>query len=365
MFEKNNYHSGTTIEREYKTNNSIPQIIKSNTARVKSFLIDTSDISEASFNYDSNDALYSVYPAIADELEKTMSKEKPIRLGVETEDEEKIESLVALKFDFEGMKNAGLNISGTERLNSFDRTILDAITSLCADGFNKYLSTNMIFRVLNGGNSKIASANYTKEINNSIIKLMFSHIIIRDWNNELNDFRLLSANFTRAKLNGYETDCIHILRKLSLYVYADCKNQIHEIDSELVRKPFKDGKRESKAKMNVLFCLLRKIIAFKKMNTRIASSTFLYETIYHELGYENATKINKFKLRQRIKAILDAWKGSTLGDIKLNDYKENKKSSMPYEIELTYSKCTRKKNISISTKKRNTSNNLHITQTKI
>ena len=77
--------------------------------------------------------------------------------------------------------------------------------------------------------------------------------------------------------------------------------------------------------MNVLFCLLRKIIAFKKMNKRIEYSTFPYEIIYHELGYENSTKINKFKLRQRIKAILDAWKGSTIGDIKLTDYKENKR----------------------------------------
>lgn len=55
-------------------------------------------------------------------------------------------------------------------------------------------------------------------------------------------------------------------------VYADCKNQIHEIDFELVRKPF-DSKRENKAKMYVLFYLLR--------------------------------KINKFKLRQMMKAILD------------------------------------------------------------
>ena len=338
MFEKNNYISDTTIVRDNRTYNSIPQIIKSRTARASVILLDTSDISQATFNYDSNEALYNAYPAIADELEKTISKEKPLRLGVGIEDEEKIDSLVALKFDFEGMKNAGLSISGSERLNSFDRTVLDAITSLCADGFNKYLSTNMIFRVLNGGNSKIASANYTREINNSIIKLMFSHIVVRDWDNELNDFRLLSADWTRAKLNGYETDCIHINGKLSMFIYAYSKNQIHEIDLELIKKPFVNDKRENKAQMDVLFYLLRKIIANNKL-----SQTIKYETIYRELEYANASKKTRFKLRQRIKMILDAWKGSAFRDIKLTDYKETKRSSMPYEIELTYSKKTRKK----------------------
>ena len=74
MFQKNNYLSGTTSERKNRTYNNIPQIIKSNTARVNAILIDTSDISEASFNPDSNEYLYTAYPAIADELEKNMSK---------------------------------------------------------------------------------------------------------------------------------------------------------------------------------------------------------------------------------------------------------------------------------------------------
>ena len=63
MFEKNNYLSGIANEREYRTYKSILQIIQSNTARVNAILIDTSDISEAIFNHDSNEALYSAYPA--------------------------------------------------------------------------------------------------------------------------------------------------------------------------------------------------------------------------------------------------------------------------------------------------------------
>ena len=79
MFEKNNYLSGTTIERENRAHNGIPQIIKSRTARASVILLDTSDISEAIFDYDSNDALYSVYPAIADELEKNHKQRKAIK----------------------------------------------------------------------------------------------------------------------------------------------------------------------------------------------------------------------------------------------------------------------------------------------
>ncbi len=333
MFQKNNYLSGTTSERKNRTYNNIPQIIKSNTARVNAILIDTSDISEASFNPDSNEYLYTAYPAIADELEKTMSKEKPIRLGIETEDEEKIESLIALNFDFEGMKNSGLSISGSERLNSFDRTVLDAITSLCIKGNNKYLTANMIFHVMAGRNDKSVSQFYAEEICNSITKLMFSHIIIRDWNNELNDFNILPANWTRAKLNGYEADCIHVNGKLSMFVYADYKSQIHEIDLELVRKTFCKNSRAHKSQMELLHFLLRKIISLKKPDNSIS-----YETIYHELGYEDAARKSKFRLRQSAKKILDSWKGANIESVKLIDCKENKKGNIPCEITIIYRK---------------------------
>ena len=53
MFQKNNYLSGTTSERKNKTYNNIPQIIKSRTARASVILLDTSDISQSTFNYDS------------------------------------------------------------------------------------------------------------------------------------------------------------------------------------------------------------------------------------------------------------------------------------------------------------------------
>ena len=61
-----------------------------------------------------------------------------------------------------------------------------------------------------------------------------------------------------------------------------------------------------------------------------------YETIYNEFEYNDSTKNNKFKLRKKIKTILDEWKGSKVGAIKFIDYQEIKRGLLAYEIDLEY-----------------------------
>lgn len=81
----------------------------------------------------------------------------------------------------------------------------------------------------------------------------------------------------------------------------------------------------------LLYYLLRRIIALKSLQNKIK-----YETLYHEFGYDNAPRKNKFDLRKRAKAILDSWKGVIFGDIQLIDYTEEKDGKTPYEIILRY-----------------------------
>ena len=74
-----------------------------------------------------------------------------------------IDNLVAIHFDFKGMKEKGFNIFGSERLNFFDRIVLDTITTLYIDGHNEYITPSMIFHVMVGRINKGLSSNYAKE----------------------------------------------------------------------------------------------------------------------------------------------------------------------------------------------------------
>ena len=227
-----------------------------------------------------------------------------------------------------------------QRSLSFDRIVLDAITTLRVHGHIKYITPTMIFHVIAGRNNKLASKNYANEINNSIIKMMFTHVVTKmlEENDRLEDFNLLPANMVKAKLNGFETNCMYLYGRLPLYSYAKIHNQICILNLEIIRKPFEQNKKENKEQMEILYYLIRKILTLSNTNTSIK-----YEILYHDLGYDDATSINKFKLRRRIKAILNALKNSVLGNRTLIDYQEMKKGSAPYQIDINYKTTKRQK----------------------
>lgn len=70
---------------------------------------------------------------------------------------------------------------------------------------------------------------------------------------------------------------------------------------------------------------------FKSLTNKIK-----YETLYRDFGYSDAPRKNKFDLRKRAKAILDAWKGTIFGDIQFVRYTKEKEGKTPTEIVLQY-----------------------------
>ena len=138
---------------------------------------------------------------------------------------------------------------------------------------------------------------------------------------------LSPAERMTAILNGNEVACIHLFAPPPLYIYANNKNQIARINIELMKLPFAKEKRETKNYLILAFYLLRRIIALGR-----TSNFILYNTLYHDLGYENESKQNKLAIRKRVKEILDAWTNATLGRTKIIGYEEIKQSGIPYEI---------------------------------
>ncbi len=247
-----------------------------------------------------------------------------------------INALVTINFDFDKMREKGFCIHGNEKLTPFDRIVLDAVNTLYFEGHNEYITTAMVFHIMTGDINRRISPHYAQEINNSLIKFLFTHITI-DATQEaimypgLKDFRyhsiILPGDMVQAKLNGTEVACIHIHASPILYLYASCKNQISKIDINLIQQPFTGGIHEIKESMTLLYYLTRRIISIKS-----TSKTIKYETLYHEFGYTDASQLKKHRLRMCTKRILDSWKGFTFGDIKFIDYEEKSLGKIPYAI---------------------------------
>ena len=296
------------------------------TSLVDKMLLDINKISQKAFNTDVNIALY---------------QDTPIKIAMERKGSVKeINTFVAINFDSNGMIEEGLSIRGTEKLTQFDRIILDAINSLLIEGHNTYITTNMIFHVITGDANRRITPNYAQEINNSLTKLLFTHIVIKANEEatmypELKNFEyhdtVVPGKMVKAILNGTEVACIQIRDIPPLYLYASKKKQISKIDIDLIKLPFAKETKESKEHMTLLYYLLRRIVALKSISNHIK-----YETIYHELGHDNATKQKKLKIRKKAKEILDTWKGSLFGDIEVIDYKEEKDGAIPYEIVIKF-----------------------------
>ena len=324
----------TAGEDKHEEDRSTPEeitqeLVNAKTSAISKMLLDLNKISQKAFNTDVNIAFY---------------QDTPVKIAMERRGSKReINTLVAINFDSDGMTEKGLTISGTEKLTQFDKIVLDAVNSLFIEGQNLYITTQMIFHVITGDINRRITPNYAQEINNSLTKLLFSHIKIKA-NEEavmypqLKDFEyhdtIVPGKMIKAILNGTEVACIYIRGIPPLYLYASKKNQISKINLDIIKLPFAGERNEGKEHMTLLYYLLRRIIALKSISNHIK-----YETIYHELGYDSATKQKKLKIRKKVKEILDAWKGSLFGDMKLIDYKEEKYGQVPSGIIIIFSIC--------------------------
>lgn len=304
----------------------VKELVKVKTAALKKILIDLNKISQRAFDTDVNLSLY---------------QDEPIKIAMERKGTNKeINTFVSINFDFGKMTEEGLRIIGTEKLTQFDKIVLDAVNSLYTEGHNEYITTQMVFHVITGDIDRRITPNYAKEINNSLIKLLFTHIVIKADEEaimypELKDFQyhdtIVLGKMVKAKLNGTEVGCIHVRAIPPLYLYASKKNQISRVDLNLIKLPFARETKETPEDMALLYYLLRRILALKSISNHIK-----YETIYHELGHSNATKQKKLKIRKRAKEILDAWKGSFFGETEIVDYKEDKDGQIPEGITIKF-----------------------------
>ena len=309
---------------------NVPVIINIKTARPEKFVMDITKPGKLAFDQKQNQIFYDK-DNVNIALEKKGSKKE-------------INTLLSIKFDIEEFEKKGGPVYITKNLSSFDRIVYDAITTLFVEGQNSFFTTQMVFHVMTGDYSKGLSPTFAEEIEKSITKMAFTSFILnasqegeiyKGLSNFVYSSYLLPIESVTATLNGTKVTCFHLLKTLPLYDYASRKNQIARVDINLLSLPFKtsteDKKRESKTSMMIAYYLMRRIIAMKSI-----SNAIVYNTVYEFIGMSDASRVKKFRIRENIKKILESWKETTWGDIKILGFDEKNKRGKPYEIVINY-----------------------------
>ena len=212
-----------------------------------------------------------------------------------------------------------------------DRAIHDAICSLYAAG-NRYFTIDMVYRQKNGTPYSELKANEEarKFIESSILKLWLTHIIIdtseeeqaygvKVENHELN---LLDLEAKTIILNNNKVKCYHFLREPILFEYARKKKQIAACDASFLALPFSSTNENIRIR-DYLFQEISHMKHNKKYNRAIT-----YEKIYAYLQVKAPTEASletkRRRIRDKVCAILDAWKEPHNGKSFIYDYKQVK-----------------------------------------
>lgn len=238
--------------------------------------------------------------------------------------------------DFDSFDNE-VQIKGRKKLTAYDREVHDAIITLSEEGGNEYITPQMIYQVMTGDPNASLETKQAEAISESITKCMYSKITI-DAKEEataygFDDFKydghLISGERVTATLNGTVTECLHLLGKPILYVYADKKNQIGRVNLKLLNSPI----NKTEEIITLQGYLYRRILSMNTGKSGISlSKTIVYETLYNQIeltaSSDGALRKKKAKIRDQVKRILDFWKSEDF----IRGYSENKKANEIYSI---------------------------------
>ena len=227
---------------------------------------------------------------------------------------------VFVNVDFQNLKNNGAEIPESNRLNLYDREILNSVISLYNAG-NQYFSPNMVLNVLSGnkayknGNRKSITLNNHKEIISSLEKMKQTFITI-DASREGQIFNKKEYSYSGSLLlfdwtngislnNNSVRDCINLLKYPPLFEYSKLRKQLASTNVELL------GVLSNRS-IHILIkgYLLRELLWMKYSKKR--KTVIRYDSLQDYLGLTlsgNEDNINHQRktLRDNVKKCFDYW----------------------------------------------------------
>lgn len=238
----------------------------------------------------------------------------------------KISSTVTFKF-------------GGGLLQQFDKSVLLALINE-RNAENEFVSIQRLFETLGGGNH-LTSKMKTKLLK-SVRKLMATIVKI-DCVELVNlcykgkkatiEGPLLHCNIITAKINSQVTDdVIQLVADSPLLQVADIKNQIARLPSNFLPKI-----RSTENLIALNWFLLEQVAEIVGSNSRERKKrvhklncSILFDTLFNKCGFSDLDKIQKSRLRENIKNILEHFQNCGL----IEDFKFTKENGEIRSIEI-------------------------------
>lgn len=313
-----------TADTETETNSEAeptetekPESVK--TKRVQKALMPVDKISKTLFNPAKNAVFY--------DEEKSKVERVPVYVG---DDDSKVPVNVFVSINIEELLSK-IQMRKEVILDPDNRAVHDAICSIYAAG-NRYFTADMIFRLKRGTprGKQVAREETIKSIEASILKLWLTHITIDTSEEEQaygikinsHEGNLLDLEAKEIILNNQRVKCYHFLREPVLLEYARKKNQIAECDAEFLALPFS----ATDENIRIRDYLFQEISHMK--HNRKYPHVITYAKIYAYLQVDAPTEASLEtkcrRIRDKVRAILDAWKEPYKGKCFIYDYKQEK-----------------------------------------
>ena len=283
------------ITERIKTRNKLLSV---KTKRAKQLISPTDRVTKVLFDTRKNNTFYDI-----------LDPETPVKVGKKN----KKDITVLVTIDTTELQKH-ITFSKDTMLNPYNRAVHDAVISLFCDD-TAYFTTDMLYRLMNGySTTHEAPDGARQDIDDALTKLMYTGIKI-DAQNEAKAFGIqeftykgyvLPLTYTRAKINGVECECWHILEKPPLLALAERKKQLNTCDVKLLDT----GLNFTPENITLTNYLLEQILTMQNEESN-RNSTILYDTVYEYLGIDAPTeatlRAKKRDIRNKVKAILDAW----------------------------------------------------------
>lgn len=223
-----------------------------------------------------------------------------------------------LSLSYEQVKDWENYIPAFERLKPFDIEILAHAATLYIAG-NRIISTDMLFRQMNGGKNKQPTEAMRREIYDSFCRLGRTWLYI-DASQEVKAGLNKKAEFRGALLpcsmiigdtilNGQPAhDCIKIYDTSPLIEYARLKGQVSPIALDMFNIPNVNRTEEN---IMLIGYLTRAFADMRNEKSDRNNHIISYNPLYDYLGVEGNTPqalaIKTSRIRKTVRAVLDSW----------------------------------------------------------
>lgn len=211
-----------------------------------------------------------------------------------------------------------IKIEGGGELASYDKSIVNAVTSLLESG-NTMFSIPMLYHAMTGKQNPTIDDALYDEISSKIERMrrMMLSIDLTEENEAhfltgkqgeqlyISDVKLegyiLPLTKISGMVNGKKTELYQIIQEPPLYTYSKMRRQLASVRISLLGAPVNNNSTTIPLKTY----LLQRIEMMKNTKNNIESCNILYSSIYKELDAQDAGKTKKMRIRTYTTAILD------------------------------------------------------------